>query len=219
MMKRFSQISFILGILVFVTGIQPIWADTTSISIKIGEGSGGGYSYSGIHAATGCSKYGMYMCGDKLYWPLTGTLNADLNTNGTTSLTNITGTLNAPQGTMIISYGELSNASGKAAGFLNYELTEKLTETGTFYFVGKQLCCNGAPYGGPNNLKASGFTLWGNNWDVTAGQTRRTALDNNRTPLGIDIVGENYTTTPEPSTMMLLGSGLLALPFLRKKKR
>jgi hypothetical protein len=53
MMKRFSQISFILGILVFVTGVQPIWADTTSISIKIGEGSGGGYSYSGIHTAIG----------------------------------------------------------------------------------------------------------------------------------------------------------------------
>lgn len=231
MMKRFSQISFILGILVFVTGIQPIWADTTSISIKIGEGSGGGYSYSGIHAATGCSKYGMYMCGDKLYWPLTGTLNADLNTNGTTSLTNITGTLNAPQGTMIISYGELSNASGKAAGFLNYELTDKLTETGTFYFVGKQLCCNGAPYGGPNNLTASGFTLWGNNWDVRNSTwngavqpeyhflNKSAVMAKGFTPLGIDLVGGQYTTTPEPSTMMLLGSGLLALPFLRKKKQ
>ena len=47
MMKRYSRLGFLLGILFFVTGIQPIWADTTPISIEIGQGSGGGYSYSG----------------------------------------------------------------------------------------------------------------------------------------------------------------------------
>ena len=73
---------------------------------------------------------------------------------------------------MIISDGALSNAGGNASGFLNYELTGSLTQTGTFYFVGAQMCCGGAPYGGPNNLTASGFTLWGNNWDVTTGGTK-----------------------------------------------
>ena len=220
-MKQIGRLGLLLGIMFFITGIQPLWADTTNITIDIESGSGGGFSYSGIHEATGCSNAGLYMCGNKLYWPLTGTLNAVLNTNGITSLTNITGTLNAPQGTMIISNGELSNASGKASGFLNYELTDTLTETGTFYFVGAQMCCSGAPNGGPNNLTASGFTLWGNNWDVDAAQgfnSRQYVMDNGMTPLGIDLVGGQYTPTPEPSTMFLFGSGLAGLAAWRYRK-
>jgi hypothetical protein len=218
-MNHIGRFGLLLGIVFFASGIQPLWADTTNIDINIGYGSGGGYSYSGIHAATRCGSNNLCMGGAKLYWPLTGTLNADLNTDGPISLANITGTLTATGGdSMFISSGKLyNNASGKATGYLKYALMGTYTGTGTFYFVGDQMCCNGAPNGGPNNLTASGFTLWGNNWDVTMGETKSSVPYG----LGIDLVGGQYkyTPTPEPSTMMLLGSGLLALPFLRKKKR
>lgn len=219
-MKHFARLGLLLGMMFFVTGIQPLWADTTNISIEIGTGSSGGFSYSGIHAATGCSKDGLYMCGSKRYWGLSGTLIADLNTDGPISLANITGTLNAPQGMMTINGGQLSDPGGGgfASGTLNYTfLTGSLKdETGTFYFVGsQQMCCSGAINGGPNNLTASGFTLWGNNWDVTASQTRGDVFG---TPLGIDLVGGQYIANPEPSTILLFGTGLLALPFLRRKK-
>jgi hypothetical protein len=219
-MNHIGRFGLLLGIMFFITGIQPLWADTTPISIEIGQGSGGGYSYSGIHEATSCGSNNLCMGGAKLYWAFSGTLSAVLDTD-VISLTSITGTLTAPQGKLQITGGQLSDpaAGGFASGFLDYTfLTGTLKdEAGTFYFVdSQQMCCSGAINGGPNNLTASGFTLWGNNWDITNNQTRDSIKG---TPLGIDLVGGQYTTTPEPSTMMLLGSGLLALPFLRKKKQ
>jgi len=218
-MKNFARLGLLLGMMFFVTGIQPLWADTTNITIDIGTGSGGGFSYSGIHAATNCGSNNLCMGGSKLYWPFSGTLNAILDTD-VISLAGISGTLTSPQGNMEITGGNLSDpvAGGFASGTINYTfLTGSLKdETGTFYFVGsQQMCCSGAINGGPNNLTDSGFTLWGNNWDITTNQTRD---DVNGTPLGIDLVGGQYIANPEPSTILLFGTGLLALPFLRRKK-
>lgn len=222
-MKDYLRLGLLLSTLFFITGIEPLFADTTHISIEIqqapngGFGSVGGYGFSGIHAATSCGSNNLCMGGDRLYWPFSGTLYGELNTDGPISLSNISGTLTAPEGEMIISEGQLSDpgSGAYASGILPYTLTGDLNESGTFYFVSNLLCCSGAPNGGPNNLTETGFTLWGNNWDITAGQTWQSV---NGTPLGIDLVGGQYTTTPEPSTMILLGSGLLALPFLRKKR-
>lgn len=219
-MKHVARLGLLLGIMFFITGIQPTWADPTNITIDITSGSGGGFSYSGLHAASNCGSNNLCMGGARLYWSMTGTLNANLDTDGPITLANITGTLNGPQGSIAISNGNLSDPGGGgfASGTLDYTiLTGSLqNETGTFYFVGDRMCCSNAINGGPNNLTATGFTLWGNNWDITAGQTRYDVIG---TPLGMDLVGGQYTATPEPSTMLLLGSGLLALPFLRKLKR
>ncbi len=218
MITRYSRLSFFLGILFFVTGIQPIWADTTNITIDIAQGSGGGFGYSGIHAATNCGSNNLCMNGTKLYWPFSGSLIADFDDTAL-SLSNIHGILTTQSnGSMQIIGGALTTSGGNASGSFDYILTGDLTEQGTFYFVGQQLCCGGAINGGPNNLTSTGFTLWGNNWDVTAGETRQTIIDDNRTALGIDVVGENYVVNPEPSTILLMGTGLLALPWLRRKK-
>ena len=159
------------------------------------------------------------MCGEKLYWPLTGTLSADRD-NATFDLTNIMGTLTAgavgsKMGSMEITGGSLTNSGGNASGSFTYILEGNLDEKVTFYFVGEQMCCNDAPNGGPNNLSATGFTLWGNNWNVNIGETKN---DVDVTPLGIDLVGGQYTPTPEPSTMLLFGSGLAGLAAWRYRK-
>ena len=199
MIKRYAQIGFLLGILFFVTGIQPLWADTTGY-FEIQNGSGGGFGYSGIHEI-GSSGF--------IYSSLSGKLFVDLNTVGLISLTNINGTLTALEGTIEITGGELhEQPNGFASGFLDYTLTGTLNESGTFNFLARQECCINAIYGGPNHLTSDGFILWGGN-----------TPNHGQNALGIDLVGGNYTTTPEPSTMFLLGSGLLALPFMRKKKR
>lgn len=200
MIKRYSRLSLLLGILFFVAGVQPLWADSTGY-IEIQNGKSEGFRYSGIHK-TGSSSF--------IYSPLEGKLNVDLemNAGGLISLTNINGTLNASQGQIKITGGKLSQQeNGWASGFLHYTLTGYLNESGTFEFMDQQECCNMAINDGPNHLTLDGFTLWG-------GNTYR----HGTTDLGIDLVGGQYIANPEPSTILLLGTGLLALPWLRRKK-
>lgn len=197
-MKHYSRLGFLLSIVFFVTGVQPIFAGTDGY-VEIQNGSGGGFGYSGIHEM-GSSGF--------IYSNLMGQLDVDLNTVGLLSLTNITGTLTALQGTIEITGGELSrNANGWAEGFLDYTLTGLLNESGTFNFLARQECCINAIYDGPNHMSLDGFVLWGGN-----------SPNHGQSALGIDLVGGQYIANPEPSTILLFGTGLLALPFLRRKK-
>ena len=67
-MKHVARLGLLLGMMFFITGIQPTLADPTNITIDIASGSGGGFSYSGIHAATNCGSNYLCMGGAKLYW-------------------------------------------------------------------------------------------------------------------------------------------------------
>ena len=205
-MKRFSQISFLLSVLFFVTGVQPLLATTTNYKIEVLNGSGNGFNFSSIHEATGCSL----MCGPIRYGSLMGSLIADKD-DTTHALSNMFGTLTASNGgTLKISNGYLNGTGG---GF-DYLLAGGPLDgkSGMFSFSGGTVCCNGGPNGGPNNFNENGFSLWGANVinaeNGLFGDTR----------IGIDLVGGNYVVNPEPSTILLMGTGLLALPFLRRKK-
>ncbi|GJL50825.1 MAG: hypothetical protein NPIRA01_20520 [Nitrospirales bacterium] len=224
MQKIMLSAAFVL--LLFSMTVSPSWAVPVNTNIEIlNGGSGSGFRYSVIHSAN-CSSTPLCMSGSYLYGtPLTGSLNGDFDITGPLSLRNIRGTLNAPQGNIQFTGGFLntSGEGGLTSGELQYSfLSGNLQgETGTFYFLASQHCCAGGPFGGPNHLTASGFTLWGNNWDIMANSglsSRQAVLDAGFTPLGIDIVGVNYTATPEPSSMLLLGSGLAGLFYWRKKQ-
>ncbi len=207
-MKRFSQISCLLAVLFFVTGVQPLLATTTNYLIEIQNGSGNGFGFSSIHDASGSNP----MTGTIRYGSLTGSLIADKD-DTTHALSNMYGTLTAGTGGKVqISKGYLNDMGG---GF-DYLLTGGLLDgqMGAFYFDGGTVCCDGpgAINGGPNNFNANGFSLWGKNW-VTGSVPM-----NGGARIGIDLVGGNYVVNPEPSTILLMGTGLLALPFLRRKK-
>jgi len=201
------------------------WAIPVNTNIDIDNGQTGSFRYSVIHAADSCS-HGLCMSGSYVYGtPLQGTLNGDLDLDDSLSLNNIRGVLSAPQGNIQFTGGFLNAPSGGGLtrGQLQYSfLSGNLSgESGTFYFLARQHCCSNAFLGGPNHFTSDGFILWGNNWDMTANDglnSRQAVVNAGLTPLGIDIVGGNYTATPEPSSMMLLGSGLAGLLYLRKKQ-
>ncbi|MGB0910714.1 MAG: PEP-CTERM sorting domain-containing protein [Nitrospirales bacterium] len=218
---------FIFSILCIAS--TPSWAISVNTDIEIlNRGPGSGFNYSLIHSAN-CSS-ALCMSGSYLYGKdLSGTLNGDLDLTTAPTLSNIRGVLTAPQGGIEFTGGFLHavDDGGLTSGQLDYTfLSGKLKgESGTFFFLARQLCCSSAPYGGPNHLTPNGFTLWGNNWDITADgglNSREAVLNAGLTPLGIDLVGGNYSTpttaTPEPTSMLLLGSGMAGLLYWRKKK-
>ena len=218
-MRRFILCSVLsLGILIGWSTTS--WAASMNINIKIQNGSDGGFGYSLVH---GCSTWSC-MSGPSLYKPLEGYLNADLEKNGIMKLSNITGTLSALQGDIRFTGGWLSAPSGGgvASGQLHYTFLSGMLagETGTFYFDPSPLCCTNAPYGGPNHLTPNGFALWGKNWQRFPRLGEQSETYEKFTPLGIDLVGGNFqtTATPEPTSMLLLGSGIAGLLYWRKKQ-
>ena len=196
-------------------GATQSWA--VPVSIDIQNGSGGGFGYSVVHSASGHTGGGFYASGTSLYRPLNGTLTGDLSTTGGFSLTNIKGKLVAPQGTLKFFGGSISDpgtgASEYASGTLNYTLTGGSADgnSGTFYFFARGF------NGGPNNLNGSQFFLWGNNWNKDV-MSRANFVSNGNTALGMDLKG-TMQPVPEPSTMLLLGTGFLAIVGRRLRHR
>ena len=224
MRKLILSSSLILSILSMAVSVS--WAVPMNTDIEIlNRGPGSGFNYSLIHTAD-CSR-SLCMSGSTLYGKdFSGTLNGLLDLSGPLSLSNITGTLRASQGDVEFTGGFLNapNGGGLTSGQLHYKFLsgDLEDESGTFYFLASQHCCSSAPFEGPNHLTPNGFTLWGNNWDITATSggpsNRQAVIDAGMTPLGIDLVGGNYTTTPEPTSVLLLGSGLAGLAYWRKKQ-
>ncbi len=219
--------AFIFSILCIAS--TPSWAVSVNTDIEIlNRGPGSGFNYSLIHSAN-CSS-ALCMSGSYVYGKeLIGTLNGDLDLSAAPTLSNIKGILTAPLGKIEFTGGFLNAVSdaGLTSGQLHYNFLsgDLRGQSGTFYFLARPLCCSSAPYGGPNHLTPEGFTLWGNNWDITAKSglnSRQAVINAGFKPLGIDLVGGNYSTpttaTPEPTSMLLLGSGMAGLLYWRKKK-
>ena len=101
-----------------------------------------------------------------------------------------------------------------AGGFLNYTLTNGIAggTSGTFYFFAQAF-----GGGGPNNLNANEFYLWGNNWNKNV-ISRADFVAAGNTALGIDLKG-TMQPVPEPSTMLLLGTGLVGIVARRLRQR
>ena len=172
--------------------VAPLWA--TPVNIDILQGSKNGFDYSLIHDRWG-----------RPYDPLLGTLTGILEKDRGIRLTNIMGTLTAPQGILTITGGSLFDRGrrGNARGYLDYFLTDGKYDgrEGRFYFRAENW-----GYGdrGPNNLSMKRLVLWGSD----------------KEGLGIDLYGKIHPT-PEPASILLMGSGLagVAMWQLRKRKQ
>ena len=191
-MKRIIAGSCISLMLTFLT-VAPLWA--TPVNIDILEGSKNGFDYSLIHDRW-----------DRPYDPLLGTLTGTLEKGRGIRLSNIMGTLTAPQGILTITGGSLFDRGrrGNARGYLDYFLTDGKYDDreGRFYFRAENW---GYGYRGPNNLSMKRLVLWG---------------EDRKNGLGIDLYGKIHPT-PEPASILLMGSGLagVAMWQLRKRKQ
>ena len=128
---------------------------------------------------------------------ISGNLVANIVGGGSSVFTIASGALNEQANGLVDGYLSYTLGSGPGAG------------SGTFYYDAIDFMGNPS---GPNRLGPSSFILWGNNWDYEGGTPKPSSGG-----LGIDLVG-TIQPVPEPSTMILLGSGLVGLVGWRYRK-
>jgi len=133
--------------------------------------------------------------------PLNGILTADLDTSLGFKLSNIMGVMTGPNGTVTITNGMIdTNPGPNPSGFFDYQITDPgnalagLALNGTLTFLKSQ---------NANKLNGSFLQLWGG--------------DLQHYDKGMDFRA-NLQPVPEPSTMILLGSGLVGLVGWRYRK-
>ena len=97
---------------------------------------------------------------------------------------------------------------------LNYTLERNngVHHSGTFHFA--LVDFNGGASPGPNTLTDESLVLWGNNWINGLGTKSTTSH-----PLGIDLYATTAMHAPEPSTLLLLGTGLAAVAVRRYRRK
>lgn len=133
--------------------------------------------------------------------PLNGVLMADLDTSSGIKLSNIMGVMTGPNGTVTITNGMIdTNPGPNPSGFFDYQITDPgnalagLTLNGTLTFLNTESA---------NILNMSFLQLWGG--DIV------------NKDKGMDFRA-NLQPVPEPSTMILFGSGLIGLVGWRWRK-
>lgn len=131
--------------------------------------------------------------------PLNGVLTADLDTSVGIKLSNIMGVMTGPNGTVEITDGMIdTNPGPNPSGYFDYQITDPgnalagLALSGTLTFLASE---------NANILNMSFLQLWGG--DIT------------NEDKGMDF---RANIVPEPSTMILLGSGLIGLVGWRYRK-
>ena len=203
------------------TFAAPITYDITDIT-------DGSFSASWLHAAESSFADGYFMNGDKA--SISGTLTIDWiagTASGSVSTDDAADTdFGGGSGDWLMNFtgATLPTSAGGTFGdqffggddlliALDYELfldsASSPDYTGTFYFADRTFA--GAANSGRDSNE---IFLWGNNWFNEFGDEE----DKNTVDfaLGIDLYG--IAAVPEPTSLFLLGSGLLGLSLRRRRK-
>ncbi len=182
-------------------------AEPIEIKYEIQAFSGGNYSASWLHTATGCTGTGpntgkrLYMCGYRtaITGQLTGTFEDDVfSING--GYLNIFGSNHAVGASRL--GGDFSDTSNNLLWVLN------VANFGSFYFEDINMI------NGPNFLDAQHFKLWGQNSDAYGCDS--VGEKSECFPWGIDLYAKRV---PEPGTLALIAIGLFAFAMKSKRRR